>query len=227
MKIEKKSQCRLVVLFVILCLLFIPELIVSTLHAVVDEDLRSNERVTLLGEMNISAPSYMAEDALSSFAPIELRPATDDYPRIMAEPSQVMVYVDDGDFEITHSRAYSLRKVMLYIAWLLVVIQIGLVVTVIISVIRGFRSGVFFTNLSVVLLRVLAAVYCVYSFISDNFGAMEQNVVKELLGDVCPNDFMGVSVLTSETIIVPVVILILAELINIAHRLNEEECATI
>ena len=59
MKIAKSTQQRVVALFVLVCLMLLPDLIISVLHVVLDEDWRSTDQVTMVGTMDVRRPSYM------------------------------------------------------------------------------------------------------------------------------------------------------------------------
>ena len=77
------------------------------------------------------------------------------------------------------------------------------------------------------MLRVMAAVYCIRSLIISNLGALEGSIASELCGTLRPEGLGSTYNLNTETIIVPLVLLVVAELMNIARLLNEEESATL
>lgn len=226
MKISKSTQQRVIALFVLVCLMLLPDLILSVVHAV-SENWRTNNKVTLVGTMDVRRPSYMVGEGEQNLcAPITLRSATEDSPAIIAEPSQYLIYAAKGDYEID-TPANKVRKVMLYISMVATFALSILLLVVVYQVIRGFRTGEFFTHKSVVLVRVMAAVYCVGSLIWSNFGALEERVASEFCGALCPEGMGGAYVLNSNTIVIPLVMLVVAELMNIARLLNEEESATL
>lgn len=227
MKIAKSTQQRVIALFVLVCLMLLPDLIISVLHVVIDKDWRTTNDVTLVGTMDVRRPSYMlGEGQQSLYTPTVIREATDDSPAIMAEPSQYIIYATEGDFEVDSTMA-NVRKVLLYILMVATIALIGLVLAIVYQSIRGFRTGEFFTRASVVMLRVMAVAYCVRSLIVSNIGALESSVASEFCGVLRPEGLGGVYVLNTESIVVPLVLLIVAELMNIARLLNEEESATL
>lgn len=227
MKISKSAQQRVIALFVLVCLMLLPNLILSVVHVVLDEDWRTTNQVTLVGTMDIRRPSYMLDEGEQSiYTPTVIRPATADEPAIMAEPSQYLIYATEGDYEID-TPAHNVRKVMLCISMVAIFVLSILLLLIVYQVIRGFRTGEFFTHKSVVMVRVMAAVYCVGSLIWSNFGALEERVASEFCGALCPEGMGGAYVLNSNTIVVPLVMLVVAELMNIARLLNEEETATL
>lgn len=227
MKISKSTQQRVIALFVLVCLMLLPNLILSVLRVVLDKDWRTTNDVTLVGTMDVRRPSYMlGEDEQSLYTPTVLREATEDSPAIMAEPSQYLIYATEGDYEID-TPAHNVRKVMLCISMVAIFVLSILLLVIVYQVIRGFRTGEFFTHKSVVMVRVMAAVYCVGSLIWSNFGALEERVASEFCGALCPEGMGGAYVLNSNTIVVPLVMLVVAELMNIARLLNEEETATL
>lgn len=227
MKITKSTQRRVVAIFVLVCLLFLPDLVLSVVRVVFDEDWRSTNNITLVGTMNVSRPSYMLDEGKQSFyAPAVIREATADEPAIVVEPSQYIIYATEGDFKVDSTMA-DVRMALLYVLMVATITLIGLILAVVYQAIRGFRTGEFFTRASVVMLRVMAVAYCVRSLIMSNIGALESSVASEFCGALQPDGLGGAYVLNTESIVVPLVLLIVAELMNIARMLNEEECATL
>lgn len=227
MKISKSTQRRVIALFVLVCLLSLPNLILSVLHVVIDKDWRTTNNVTIVGMMDVRRPSYMLGEGEQSFcAPTLLRAATEDSPAIMAEPSQYLIYATAGDYEID-TPANNLRKVMLCLSMVAIFVLSILLFGVIYQVIRGFRTGEFFTRKSVVMVRVMAAVYCIGSLIWSNFGALDGSVAADFCGALRPQSMGGAYVLNTDSIVIPLLMLVIAELMNIAYMLNEEESATL
>lgn len=227
MKISKSTQQRVIALFVLVCLMLLPDLILSVLHVVFDKDWRTTDKVTFVGTMDVRRPSYMLDKGEHNLCvPTILRVATEDSPAIMAEPSQYLIYAAEGDYEID-TPANNVRKVMMCISMVAVFVLSILLLMIVYQVIRGFRTGEFFTRKSVIMVRVMAVVYCMGSLIWSNFGALEESVASEFCGALCPEGMGGAYVLNTNSIAIPLVMLVVAELMNIARLLNEEETATL
>ena len=227
MKFTKSTQRRVVAIFVLVCLLFLPDLVLSVVRVVFDEDWRTTENITYVGTLDVNRPSYMLADGEQSFnTPTIIRSATADEPAIVVEPSQYIIYATEGDFKVDSTMA-DVRMALLYVLMVATITLIGLILAVVYQAIRGFRTGEFFTRASVVMLRVMAVAYCVRSLIMSNIGALESSVASEFCGALRPDGLGGAYVLNTESIVVPLVLLIVAELMNIARMLNEEECATL
>ncbi|MBQ8653019.1 MAG: hypothetical protein IJ477_06865 [Alistipes sp.] len=227
MKISKSTQRRVVALFVLVSLMFVPDLILSVVHVVLDKDWRTTNNVTLVGTVDVIRPSYMLKEGdRSCYDPIVVRPATADEPAIMIEPSEYVVYATEGDYKID-TAANRVRKVMLSISMVVIFALTVLLLMIIYQAIKGFKTGEFFTRKSVVMVRVMAALYFVGSLVWSNFGALEARVASEFCGTLCPESLGEAFVLNTNSILIPLVMLILAELMNIAHMLNEEESATL
>lgn len=227
MKIRKSTQRRIIALFVVVCLMFLPDLLLSVVRVVFDEDWRTTEDITYVGTLDVNRPSYMLDEGEQSFnAPTTICPATGDKPAIVVEPRQYIVYATDGDFEVDTTLT-KVRTVLLYISTLATITLIGLVLAIVYQAIRGFRTGNFFTRASVIMLRVMAAVYCIRSLIISNLGALEGSIASELCGALRPEGLGSTYNLNMETIVVPLVVFVVAELMNIARLLNEEESATL
>lgn len=227
MKIRKSTQRRIIALFVIVCLMSLPDLLLSVVRVVLDEDWRTTENITYVGTLDVNRPSYMLDEGEQSFnAPTTICSATGDEPAIVVEPRQYIVYATDGDFEVDTTLT-KVRTVLLYISTLATITLIGLVLAIVYQAIRGFHTGNFFTRASVIMLRVMAAVYCIRSLIISNLGALEGSIASELCGALRPEGLGSTYNLNTETIVVPLVLLVVAELMNIARMLNEEESATL
>ena len=227
MKISKSTQQRVIALFVLVCLMLLPELILSVLHVVLDKDWRTTNDVTLVGMMDVRRPSYMlGEGQQSLYTPTVIREATEDSPAIMAEPSQYLIYATEGDYKID-TPTNNVRKVMLCISMVAIFVLSILLLVIVYQVIRGFRTGEFFTHKSVIMVRVMAAVYCVGSLVWSNFDAVEASIASEFCGALRPECLGGAYVLNTNSIVIPLVMLVIAELMNIARLLNEEESATL
>lgn len=227
MKISKSTQRRVVALFVLVSLMFLPDLILSVVHVFLDKDWRTTNNVTFIGTVDVIRPSYMLKEGnRNSYDPIVVRPATADEPAIMVEPSEYVVYATEGDYKID-TAANRVRKVMLSISMVVIFALTVLLLMIIYQAIKGFQTGEFFTRKSVVMVRVMAALYFVGSLVWSNFGALEARVASEFCGTLCPESLGEAFVLNTNSILIPLVMLILAELMNIAHMLNEEESATL
>ena len=227
MKISKSTQRRVIALFVLVSLMFVPDLILSVVHVVLDQDWRTTNNVTFIGTVNVIRPSYMLKEGnRNCYDPIVVRQATADEPAILVEPSEYVVYATEGDYKID-TAANRVRKVMLCISMVVIFALTVLLLMIIYQAIKGFQTGEFFTRMSVVMVRVMAALYFVGSLVWSNFGALEARVASEFCGTLCPESLGEAFVLNTNSILIPLVMLILAELMNIAHMLNEEESATL
>ena len=163
LKITKSTQRRVVAIFVLVCLLFLPDLVLSVVRVVYDEDWRSTNNITLVGTMDVSRPSYMLDEGKQSFyAPTVIREATADEPAIVVEPSQYIIYATEGGFKVNSMMA-DVRLALLYVLMVATITLIGLILAIVYQAIRGFRTGEFFTRASVVMLRVMAVAYCIRS----------------------------------------------------------------
>lgn len=227
MKIRKSTQRRIIALFVVVCLMSLPDLLLSVVRVVFDEDWRTTENISYVGTLDVNRPSYMLDEGEQSFnTPTTICPDTGDKPAIVVEPRQYIVYATDGDFEVDTTLT-KVRTMLLYISTLATITLIGLVLAIVYQAIRGFRTGNFFTRASVIMLRVMAVVYCIRSLIISNIGALEGSIASELCGTLRPEGLGSTYNLNMETIVVPLVLLVVAELMNIARLLNEEESATL
>ena len=62
MKIRKSTQRRIIALFVVVCLMSLPDLLLSVVRVVLDEDWRTTENITYVGTLDVNRPSYMLDE---------------------------------------------------------------------------------------------------------------------------------------------------------------------
>ena len=107
------------------------------------------------------------------------------------------------------------------------VVIAGLVAWIFLGAIRGFRTGNIFLKSHPRVLRWLAAAVFLYYALIGNREVFRQLAVKDLYGELSPIELFGSVTFGIECLVAPLLLLILAELMAAAARINEEESMTI
>ena len=122
---------------------------------------------------------------------------------------------------------WRMNTIIIYAALALFVVAVLLMAWVVLSAIRGFRTGNIFQHNQPRLLRWLALVMFLYYALLENRNVFRMIATKDLYGDKSPIELFGNVNIQIECLIAPLLLLIFAELIAIAARINEEESMTI
>jgi hypothetical protein len=102
-----------------------------------------------------------------------------------------------------------------------------LVAWIFLGAIRGFRTGNIFRREHPCLLRWLSLAVFLYYALIDNREVFRQLAVKDLYGAMSPIELFGSVTVGVECLVAPLLLLIFAELMAVAARINEEESMTI
>ncbi len=224
MKIEKSVRRRFFWLLLFLSLVLLPHLILSAVQTFWDKDYRTSSECTILGWVDCNP---FAEG--SSVEPYCLLSAADGSPEVCALPTSLVVYAPEGEYPMPKHPLLVWRKALLWLDFLLLGVVVGLLVALLYQILRGLRSEeLIFTRCSVRLMRWLALPLFLYVLIRDNLvGCFESGAFAQLYEATSPLALFGTFTLQGWALIIPLFLLIFAELMAIANRLNEEESATL
>lgn len=98
---------------------------------------------------------------------------------------------------------------------------------ILVCTIRGFRNGIYFSRLQVVLLRWLALLTFLVYMANELCLKFHMLGIGELYGKTSDIKLYTVVQIEMKEIIIPFLLLLFAEIINIAMHLNKEESMTI
>ena len=122
---------------------------------------------------------------------------------------------------------WQINTAITYLVLALFVVAVMLMAWVVLSAIRGFRTGNIFQHNQPRLLRWLSLVVFFYYALIENRSVFRMIATKDLYGDKIPIELLGRVNIQFECLVAPLLLLIFAELIAIAARINEEESMTI
>ena len=227
MKISKKTQRRTIILATAVALValfhiahFTVQLFYSTNPYM---DIKGH---TYIGEMDTPYLPYNITDDNQDFA-ITIQSDEAGNPLVEARPSSMILYSKNPNYVRPDHYGWKANKAMAYATLVLFIVIAVIVGWILIGAIKGFRTGNIFRKNHPALVRVLALVTCFYFIIMNNRAVFTQLATKELYGDLSPIELYGAVQYESEVLTAPLLLLIFAELMAIAARINEDEAMTI
>ena len=156
-----------------------------------------------------------------------LERADDGKPMVAAVPTSVVILSTHPDYVRPDHYGWAWNSVVTYVALALFVAIVLMVAWLLLDAIKGFRTGNIFRQSHSKILRWLSLVVFLYCALNENREVFRHVAVGDLYGDVMPFELYSVVNISIECMIAPILLLIFAELMAIAARINEEESMTI
>ncbi len=221
MKISKSVQRRTVI-FAALAAFFA---LVQVAHLAV-QIFNSNKEysVNIIGELDTHY-NYLDGDYATDTIVIE-RDAEGE-PLVEALPTSLMFFSKNPDYVRPDHFGWRANNVIVYAFLAIFIVIVLLVAWILFGAIQGFRTGNIFRHNHPALLRWLALVVFLYYILVNNRSLFIQIATKDLYGAQSPVAVFGSASFGPEAFIVPLLLLIFAELMAVAARINEEESMTI
>ncbi len=227
MKISKTTQQRTIIFATaaaLIALFLIAQLSVQLLYST--KLYMGEGNLTYIGELDTSYNMMPKVEESDEFA-ITVERDTEGNPLVEAIPTRVMFFSKNPAYAKPDHYGWLASKIMIYATLAIFVIITTLVAWILISAIRGFRTGNIFRRNHPTLLRWLSLVTFIYFALANNRTVFIQMATKDLYGDLSPIEVFGSVTFGSEVLIAPLLLLIFAELMAVAARINEEESMTI
>lgn len=227
MKISQKIQRRTIIFAVVVALValfHLTHMSVQMLSSV--NPLSHKANYTYIGELDAPFNNISQNEIQDQYA-IVLERAEDGEPLVEALPSGMFILSTHPDYVRPDHYGWQWNNLITYVALALFVAILLLVAWLLMGAIRGFRTGNIFRREHPRLLRWLALAVFFYYALSENREVFRQLAVKDLYGDAMPIDLYGSVTISTECLVAPLLLLIFAELMAIAARINEEESMTI
>ena len=221
MKISKSVQRRTVI-FAALAAFFA---LVQVAHLAV-QIFNSNKEysVNIIGELDTHY-NYLDGDYATDTIIIE-RDAEGE-PLVEALPTSLMFFSKNPEYVRPDHFGWRANNVIVYAFLAIFIVIVLLVAWILFGAIQGFRTGNIFRHNHPALLRWLALVVFLYYILVNNRSLFIQIATKDLYGVKSPVAVFGSASFGPEAFIVPLLLLIFAELMAVAARINEEESMTI
>ena len=221
MKISKSVQRRTVI-FAALAAFFA---LVQVAHLAV-QIFNSNKEysVNIIGELDTHY-NYLDGDYATDTIVIE-RDAEGE-PLVESLPTSLMFFSKNPEYVRPDHFGWRANNVIVYAFLAIFIVIVLLVAWILFGAIQGFRTGNIFRHNHPALLRWLALVVFLYYILVNNRSLFIQIATKDLYGAQSPVAVFGSASFGPEALIVPLLLLIFAELMAVAARINEEESMTI
>ena len=227
MKISHKTQRRTVILAALVALVALLHLAVMTVQMLnTVNPLNHKPNYTYIGKLETPFNTFATDSSFEEFATV-LERADDGKPMVAAVPTSVVILSTHPDYLRPDHYGWAWNNVVTYIALALFVAIVLMVAWLLLDAIRGFRTGNIFRQSHSKILRWLSLVVFFYYALIENRSVFRMIATKDLYGDKFPIELLGRVNIQFECLVAPLLLLIFAELIAIAARINEEESMTI
>lgn len=229
MKLNKRIQRRTVVYFTIISLLMVFTIIGMTNDlrmGLAHKNWRNGPGNVTIGRMTTHWEHFSIkpedENIAYTIASDENGDAT-----VKGMPLQLFVYGVGEDFEVPEHWGFRAGNIMRVISYCLTIALIIVFILILVNIVKGFRNGRYFSRMQVWLLRS-SSLICFLAALAGECGSKFNMIaIGDLYGKSSCVKMATVYQIETNEIIIPFLLLMLAEIINIALHLNEEETMTI
>ena len=159
--------------------------------------------------------------------PIVVVEGSDTEPQILARPIEVLLYSDSDDFVIPDHWGVKAWKALFYLRTLLLIAMVAMLLYFALATLRGSRTGNLFTRGNLNIIYALAPISFLYLFANDNFYSFKQYAISELYADKASIALNGAFTLEAATLVVPLLLIVVAQLYKVAIVMNEDEVMTV
>lgn len=227
MKISKQTQRRTIIFAVATALFALFQILVLGVQLFNSTNpYVGNYSHIPIGELDTPYSAFDIKDNYEEFAYTIERDA-EGKPLVEALPTSMLLFSKNPNYVRPDHYGWQVNTIITYVALALFVVAVVLMAWVIVSAIRGFRTGNIFQHNQPRLLRWLSLVIFFYYALVENRTVFRMIATKDLYGDKLPIEVFGSVNIQFECLVAPLLLLIFAELIAIAAHINEEESMTI
>ena len=226
MKIQKNIQRRIVFLFAFTALCLLLPILHYTIQLCNLDQNRGNENMRFIGMIDSHGAYTIPNEAYEPYiVPIQKDENGDDV--VVGVPADLLVYSPNPDYELPEHYGWKLNEIHIYVAYLLMFIVVGLIISILVGVIRGLRTGNIFRRNYVGQLRWLAVVSFIFILLMDNRNVFHQVAIQQCYNETSPITLNGQIEISPLTLLAPLLLFIFAEVMAIAAKMNEDESMTI
>ena len=224
MNFPKSISKRVAVLLSALCIFAAAQLTLTTAQTFCDRDYISSDSVAVIGTAGV----WLNPNRDLPVEPLTLRTAADGTPEVKALPREIVVYSVTGALPDDCRHVLVWRKVMLGVRWAVTLTLFVLLLWLLAGFLRGIRTGEVFRSAAPRMMRWAALLTFIYYAVEDNFHIFDHFAVKHVIaGSPFADVFFGMVQVSFRTFLVPLCMLVLAEVLAVGYRLNEEESFTL
>lgn len=226
MKIQKNIQRRIVFLFAFTALCLLLPILHYTIQLCNLDQNRGNENMRFIGMIDSHGAYTIPNDAYEPYiVPIQKDENGDVV--VAGVPTDLLVYSPNPDYELPEHYGWKLNEIHIYVAYLFMFIVVGLIISILVGVIRGLRTGNIFRRNYVGQLRWLAVVSFIFILLMDNRNVFHQVAIQQCYNETSPITLNGQIEISPLTLLAPLLLFIFAEVMAIAAKMNEDESMTI
>ena len=226
MKIQKNIQRRIVFLFAFTALCLLLPILHYTIQLCNLDQNRGNENMRFIGMIDSHGAYTIPNEAYEPYiVPIQKNENGDVV--VAGVPTDLLVYSPNPDYELPEHYGWKLNEIHIYVAYLFMFIVVGLIISILVGVIRGLRTGNIFRRNYVGQLRWLAVVSFIFILLMDNRNVFHQVAIQQCYNETSPITLNGQIEISPLTLLAPLLLFIFAEVMAIAAKMNEDESMTI
>ena len=224
MKLNKKSKLLLTTSFVVTSLLGALVIVHTAVQILNGMPVAGEEYKNAIGIMD-TGNSLHNDGRVTE--PIVVVESSDTEPQILAKPTEVLLYSDSEDFVVPNHWGFKAWKAMFYLRTLLLMTMVVMLLYFALVTLRGSRTGVLFTKSNLNIIYALAPISFLYLLANDNFYTFKQYAISELYAYTASIALHGKFYMNAETLVVPLLLIVVAQLYKVAIMMNEEEVMTV
>lgn len=226
MKLNKKSKLLLTTSFVVTSLLGALVIVHTAVQILGGMRDAGEEYKNAIGIMDTN--TFVNDDKGSvQLEPIIVVKGSDTEPQILAKPTEVLLYSEAEAFVMPNHWGFKAWKAMFYLRTLLLMTMVVMLLYFALVTLRGSRTGVLFTKSNLHIIYALAPISFLYLLANDNFYTFKQYAISELYADKASIALHGKFYMNAETLVVPLLLIVVAQLYKVAIMMNEEEVMTV
>lgn len=224
MKLNKRSKLLLTTSFVVASLLGALVIVHTAVQILGGMRDASDNYKNAIGIMDTGNSSrYDGREV----EPIVVVEGSDTEPQILAKPIEVLLYSDSDDFVMPDHWGFKAWKALFYLRTLLLIAMVAMLLYFALATLRGSRTGKLFTRGNLNIIYALAPISFLYLFANDNFYSFKQYAISELYADKASIALNGAFTLEAATLVVPLLLIVVAQLYKVAIVMNEDEVMTV
>ena len=226
MKLSKRTSRTLIATFIAASFFGALLLVQSYIQIVGGLLVEGEDNASSVGIMRTGVYTPESSDA-DNFEPITVIAGEDGQPEIIAKPTQVLLYSANEGTALPDHWGFKAWKVQFYLRTLLLLAMVVMLGWFAINTVRGARLGSIFTQTNLGLLYALAPVTLLFMAADENIYLFKQLAIYELYADQAQIGLHAALRLDASTFIIPLLIIVVAQLYKIAIGLNEDETMTV
>ena len=221
MKIQQNIQRRIIFLFAFTALCLLLPILHYTIQLCTLDQNRGNENMRFIGMIDSHGAYTIPNEAYEPYiVPIQKDENGDVV--VVGVPADLLVYSPNPDYELPEHYGWKLNEIHIYVAYLFMFIVVGLIISILVGVIRGLRTGNIFRRNYVGQLRWLAVVSFIFILLMDNRNVFHQVAIQQCYNETSPITLNGQIEISPLKLLAPLLLFIFAEVMAIAAKMIED-----